>query len=38
MEISSYTVEGHRKQLLRKFRAKNSIEMIRKALKENWLK
>lgn len=38
MGISTYTVEGHRKQLLKKFRAKNSIDMVRKALKENWLK
>ena len=38
MGISSYTVEGHRKQLLKKFKAKNSIDMVRKALKGKWLK
>ncbi|HOO09962.1 MAG TPA: helix-turn-helix transcriptional regulator [Cyclobacteriaceae bacterium] len=38
MGISAYTVEGHRKQLLKKFRAKNSIDMVRKAMKEKWLK
>jgi DNA-binding NarL/FixJ family response regulator len=38
MCISNYTVEGYRKQLLRKFHAKNSIDMVRKALKEKWIK
>lgn len=38
MGISSYTVEGYRKQLLRKFNSQNSLEMVRKAWKENWVK
>jgi two-component system, NarL family, response regulator NreC len=37
LQISGYTVEGYRKDLLRKFRAKNSAELVRKAIKAQWL-
>ena len=38
LNISHNTVEGYRKILLKKFHAKNSVELVRKAFKENWLK
>jgi DNA-binding NarL/FixJ family response regulator len=38
LHISDNTVEGHRKVLLRKFHAKNSVDLVRKAMKANWIK
>jgi DNA-binding NarL/FixJ family response regulator len=38
LNISDNTVEGHRKVLLRKFQAKNSVDLVRKAMKANWIK
>jgi DNA-binding CsgD family transcriptional regulator len=37
MMISDHTVESHRKHLLEKFGAKNSVELIKKASKVFWL-
>jgi two-component system response regulator NreC len=37
LSISNYTVDGYRKDLLRKFKAKNSAELVRKAIKAQWL-
>lgn len=37
LDISSHTVETHRKNLLVKFDAKNSAELIKKASKQYWI-
>ena len=38
LNISSHTVETHRKTLLLKFDAKNTAELVRKALESNGLR
>jgi DNA-binding CsgD family transcriptional regulator len=37
LHVTDHTVDGHRKNLLRKFHAKNSVDLVRRAFKANWL-
>jgi two-component system, NarL family, response regulator NreC len=37
LKISGYTVEGYRKMLLKKLKARNSVELVRKAFQLKWL-
>ena len=38
MQITDNTVEWYRKALLKKFKAKNSVDLVRKAILADWLK
>jgi two-component system, NarL family, response regulator NreC len=37
LHITDNTVEGYRKILLKKLKARNSVELVRKAFQKKWL-
>ncbi len=38
LQLSPHTVDEHRGHLLEKFHARNSIDLVAKAMREKWIK